>query len=98
MSELKTLVYRYVDVIHRMGTSELKSRIGGKQRGNLHLAILDATGLTVFQFGGLPFYHEIKTVEDSAAQLYEALIKAKARKSRAISDEAGDDEGWRESD
>lgn len=93
MNELKTLVYRYVDVIHRMGTGELAPRAGGKQRQNLHNDILDATGLSMFKFGGLPFYHEIETVEDSAAQLYDALIKAKVRKTHAASDAAGDDEG-----
>ena len=89
MNELKDLCWQYINHIYKMShpetltIEELQARSwkdSDKIRSDLHNAILNETGLSMFDFGGLPFYYEINDVDETAEILYKALCKKIASK------------------
>jgi hypothetical protein len=86
--ELKELCWMYINHIYKrshpetMTLKELTSfSISDKQRSELHNAILNHTGLSAFDFGGLPCWYEIDDVDETSQTLYNALCKKIAQKS-----------------
>ena len=82
MSELKDAVWEYIDVIARIGDGSLAAQVGEQRRRTLHGEILSLTGLSTFEFGGLPFWYKIENTDRAARRLYLALMKQVREKGK----------------
>lgn len=80
MKELKSICWQYITVIDQLSNGKIDAAAGEQKRRELHHKILELTGLSAFEFGGLPFWWEIESVEMTATKLYNALVQKCASK------------------
>jgi len=74
----------YIQTIHQLGTGKIDAYLGEKTRQEWHGQLLELTGLTPFEFGGLPAWIEIDDEDKIVLQLYNALLESMKRKRNAL--------------
>lgn len=80
--KLKDLCWQYIDTI---SNKQIRTEEQDRKRSELHSKILDESGLSYFEFGGIPFWYEIEDVDTTTTRLYEALLKQIINKNNAQS-------------
>ena len=80
LPKLRDVVWEYVDVIARLGNGTLDARTGDQRRRDLHNDILRITGLSTFEFGGLPAWYEIENTDRTTTRLVAALRQQMSNK------------------
>ena len=72
---LKVACELYVETIYQLSEGEIDALIGDAVRREYHQQILELTGLSEFEFGGIPAWMQIDDVHIIAKRLYNALIR-----------------------
>ena len=90
-TELKALCWQYIKIVDDIGNGKVDAIQGEQKRRELHNQILDVAGLSMFEFGGLPFWFMIESVDQAANRLYNALHEQqKAKAARSGAGQAGE--------
>lgn len=64
----------YIQTIRQLETGEIGALLGDMVRKQWHEQLLELTGLTPFEFGGLPAWIEIDDEDKIILRLYNALL------------------------
>lgn len=72
---IETACRNYIKTIWQMDNGELSAFTGDAVRREYHEQLLELTGLSAFEFGGLPAWYDIDGVEKVAKQLFNALLE-----------------------
>lgn len=74
----------YIETICALGAGEIDAAAGGWARRELHYQILEITGLSSFEFGGLPFWFDVSRENTTilSRRLFNTLMECVRHRER----------------